>query len=41
MPRKADKMLHRKIKKVAAYLDVQVLDNMIITRNGYYSFADG
>ena len=33
-------MRQNQIKKVAAYLDVQVLDNMIITRNGYYSFAD-
>ncbi|MFK5878506.1 MAG: JAB domain-containing protein [Flavobacteriaceae bacterium] len=31
-PSKADKRLHEKIKKVAGYLDIQVLDNMVITK---------
>lgn len=31
----ADKRLHEKIKKVADYLDVQVLDNMIISKEKY------
>lgn len=26
--------------KAAKYLDINVLDNMIITKNGYYSFVD-
>lgn len=38
-PSVADINLHDKIKNVASYLDVQVLDNMIITKNGFYSFV--
>ena len=33
VPSKADKRLHEKIKKVADYLDIQVLDNLIITNS--------
>lgn len=36
----ADMNLHIKIMKVAAYLDVHVLDNIIITKDGFYSFVD-
>ena len=39
-PSEADKMLHVKIKKAAKFLDIEVLDNMIITKDGYYSFVD-
>jgi len=39
-PSEADKRLNQKIKKVAEYFDVQVLDNIIITKDGYYSFID-
>jgi len=39
-PSEADKRLYKKIKKAADYLDVNVLDNMIITKYGYYSFVD-
>ena len=39
-PSEADKRLYEKIKKVSSYLDVNVLDNMVITKNGYYSFVD-
>lgn len=39
-PSEADKSLHKKIKKTADYLDINVLDNMIISRSGYYSFVD-
>ncbi|MCL6293892.1 JAB domain-containing protein [Jejuia spongiicola] len=28
------------MKKAAEYLDISVLDNLIITKEGYYSFAD-
>jgi DNA repair protein RadC len=34
----ADKRLHEKIKKVAKYLDIQVLDNIIVSKNCYQSF---
>lgn len=39
-PSEADKILYKKIKKASEYLDVTVLDNLIISRNGYYSFVD-
>ncbi len=39
-PSKADEELTRKIKTVGLFLDIQVLDHIIITSEGYYSFAD-
>jgi len=39
-PSEADKKLHEKVKKASEYLDIQILDNMIITKSGYYSFVD-
>ncbi|WP_117884178.1 JAB domain-containing protein [Aureibaculum luteum] len=40
-PSEADKELTQKIKKAAKYLDVKVLDHLIITPSGqFYSFAD-
>ena len=39
-PSEADKSMHLKIKKAAELLDVQYLDNLIITRSSYYSFVD-
>ncbi|MGC6431248.1 MAG: JAB domain-containing protein [Jejuia sp.] len=39
-PSEADKRLFRKITKAAELLDIQVLDNLIISKNGYLSFAD-
>lgn len=39
-PSVADKSLHTKIMKAAEYLDITVLDNLIISKNGYYSFVD-
>lgn len=39
-PSEMDKRLYEKIKKAAEYLDINVLDNLIITKEGYYSFAD-
>ena len=39
-PSEADKRLFNKIKTAAELLDVQVLDNLIISRTGYLSFAD-
>ena len=37
-PSEADKRLHEKIRKVAEYLDIQVLDNMIISKDYYVIF---
>jgi len=39
-PSEADKRLYEKVKKASKYLDIQVLDNMIITNDNFYSFAD-
>lgn len=39
-PSQADKDLTRKIAEAARYLDMLVLDHLIITTEGYFSFAD-
>ncbi len=39
-PSQSDKRLTNKLKKAGDYLDVKVLDHLIITRDGYFSFAD-
>lgn len=39
-PSKADEELTQKIKTAAAYHDIRVIDHIIITTEGYYSFAD-
>lgn len=39
-PSKADEELTQKIKVAAAYHDIRVIDHIIITSEGYYSFAD-
>jgi DNA repair protein RadC len=39
-PSRADQELTMKIKEAARYLDIVVLDHIIITSEGYYSFAD-
>lgn len=39
-PSEPDKRLFRKVKQAAEFLDVQVLDNLIITKDAYLSFAD-
>lgn len=36
----ADKQLTQKLKRAGETLDVKVLDHLIITNSGYYSFAD-
>ena len=40
MPSEADKTITKKIKEGFKYFDVSVLDHIIATKNGYYSFAD-
>ena len=39
-PSRADEELTQKIKCAAAYHDIKVIDHIIITSEGYYSFAD-
>ncbi len=40
-PSRADEDLTTKIKEAARHLDIKVLDHIIVSEDGYYSFADG
>ncbi len=39
-PSRADEQLTDKIKQSSTLMDVKLLDHIIVTRDGYYSFAD-
>jgi len=39
-PSKADEELTRKIREAASLFDIKVLDHIIVTESGYFSFAD-
>ncbi len=39
-PSDADLQITRKLKDAGKIMDIQVLDHLIITQNGYFSFAD-
>jgi len=39
-PSRADEELTKKISDAASYLDIKVLDHIIVSEEGYYSFAD-
>jgi DNA repair protein RadC len=39
-PSKADEQLTQKIKQAAALMDIAVLDHIIVSQEGYFSFAD-
>lgn len=39
-PSRADEELTKKISDAADYLDIKVLDHIIVSEEGYYSFAD-
>jgi DNA repair protein RadC len=39
-PSQADEMLTAKIKEAARYLEIKVLDHIIVSEDGYFSFAD-
>ena len=39
-PSRADEALTKKIKEAASYFDIAVLDHIIVSEEGYYSFAD-
>lgn len=39
-PSRQDEELTQKIKEAARYLDIKVMDHIIVSEDGYYSFAD-
>jgi DNA repair protein RadC len=39
-PSKADEILTQKIKEAAQYFDIKVIDHIIVSEEGFYSFAD-
>lgn len=39
-PSLADEELTKKIKEAAAFMDIKVIDHIIVSEEGYYSFAD-
>ena len=39
-PSRADEELTHKIKEASKYFDIKVLDHLIVSEEGYYSFAD-
>lgn len=39
-PSNADQQMTQKIKTAAEYMDIRLLDHIIVTSEGYYSFAD-
>ncbi|HVY73405.1 MAG TPA: DNA repair protein RadC [Puia sp.] len=39
-PSRADEELTTKIKEAARYFDIRVMDHLIVSETGYYSFAD-
>lgn len=39
-PSTADKVMTKKVKDAGVILDIEVVDHLIITPDGYYSFAD-
>ncbi|MBO9593532.1 MAG: DNA repair protein RadC [Niabella sp.] len=39
-PSKADEFLTTKIREAAKFLDIRVMDHIIVSDEGYYSFAD-
>ncbi|WP_232424853.1 JAB domain-containing protein [Algoriphagus resistens] len=40
LPSEQDKLLTRKLVRIGRELDLSVLDHIIVTADGYYSFAD-
>lgn len=40
-PSRADEALTYKIKEAARFFDIKVIDHIIVSEDGYYSFADG
>lgn len=40
LPSRADEELTKKIKEAANYLDIKIIDHIIVSEEGFYSFAD-
>lgn len=40
VPSRADEELTKKIKEAALFLDIKVIDHIIVSEQGYFSFAD-
>jgi DNA repair protein RadC len=39
-PSRSDEELTHKISEAARYFDIRVIDHIIVSEDGYYSFAD-
>jgi DNA repair protein RadC len=39
-PSKSDELVTKNIKEAAKYIDIKVLDHIIVSEEGYFSFAD-
>ncbi len=39
-PSRADELITQKIKEAAAFFDIRLLDHIIVSTDGHYSFAD-
>lgn len=39
-PSKADELMTKKVKEAAALFEIKLLDHLIVSEEGYYSFAD-
>ena len=39
-PSQADEVLTKKIKEAAGYFDIKIIDHIIVSEDGFYSFAD-
>jgi len=39
-PSSADQQLTKKVKEAAAYFDIKLMDHIIVSNEGYFSFAD-
>ena len=39
-PSRADEELTSKIKEAAKYFDITIMDHIIVSEEGYYSFSD-
>lgn len=40
LPSPADKLITKKVKEAGALLNIELIDHLIISSEGYYSFAD-
>jgi DNA repair protein RadC len=39
-PSESDKVMTEKLRKAGDYLDIKLLDHIIVTKHGFFSFAD-